>query len=116
MKMKSFLSILLALCLMASFVFCLPVQALAAEEESAGTTTGGNTATEGDTTTEGDVTTEGEGTADAPAGSWADSLIWTDGLPEPVAIFVAAFDNLFKAVIWFAVSVKNVILFFIPTV
>ena len=108
MKMKSVLSILLVLCLMASFVFCLPVQALAAGEESAGTTT------EGDATTEGDTTTEGDSTAEAPAGSWTDFLIWTDGLPAPVAIFVAAFDNLFEAIIWFAVSVKNVILFFIP--
>ncbi len=98
MKMKRCLSVFLVICLMASFVFCLPVQALAAEAESEG------------------VALKGENKPNASASKVVlkDMLSnWSEnGLPAPVEGFVAAFDVFVAATYSFAISVYRVLTFF----
>lgn len=132
MKMKSVLSIILVLCLMASFIFCAPAQATAAEanlENSQGNTegapAGGETEAapeDGETEAapeggETETTPEGGETETTPEGDgeksfWEkllDTLLgWGDtGAPWQVRGFLMGFDNLCEASIDFGMKAKT---------
>ena len=89
--MKRFLSVFLVICLMASFAFGLPVRVLAAEAE------GGNTT--------------GKVDWKAMFTKWSE-----EGLPAPIAAFLAAYDVFEAATLNLAQSVWRVFKFFIPMV
>ena len=107
--MRNFLSIFLVICLMASFVFCLPVQAMAAEGEGTETV-----APEGETQPEGE--TKPESTTGKV--NWKAMFIkWSEeGLPAPIAAFLAAYDVFEAATVDLAKSVWRVFKFFVPMV
>jgi hypothetical protein len=89
--MKRFLSVFLVICLMASFAFGLPVCVLAAEAEGENTT--------------GKIDWMGM------FNKWSE-----EGLPAPIAAFLAAYDVFEAATLSLAKSVWRVFKFFVPMV
>ena len=87
--MKRFLSVFLVICLMASFTFGLPVRVLAAEAEGANAT--------------GKIDWMGM------FNKWSE-----EGLPAPIAAFLAAYDVFEAATVDLAKSVLSVFKFIIP--
>ncbi|MBE6983734.1 MAG: hypothetical protein E7435_05585 [Ruminococcaceae bacterium] len=93
MKMRSVLSILLVICLMASFVVLQPVRALAAEENLEGEQNTTDTVPEGDSAGENETAPEeGKNPLLSELNNWAEN-----GLPWQVQSFMTAFDNFFGA-------------------
>ncbi len=111
MKIKSVLSIILAFCLMASFVFCAPVQAVAAAADLESSQRSTEQFPEGEGETENAPEGEGE-TETAPEaskGSILDILMdwFKNGLPWQFDGFLTSFDKFFDATINFGVEGKH---------
>ncbi len=118
--MKKYLSVFLVICLIASFVYALPVQTMAAEETASEETTPDATtpdattpdattpdATTPEETTPEETTPDGDGAAGEGSNIWMDifNKLCEQGLPAPVAAVLAAYDIFEAATVNFAKSI-----------
>ena len=124
MKMKSVLSIILVICLLASVVFCAPARATAAEADLESTQgsveqlpDGGENGTTPDGGENGTTPNGGDETNTAPEGegekNWFEKLLdmlfgWGEtGAPWQVRGFLQGFDNLCESSIDFGLKAKT---------